>query len=173
MFEEEILLGDTERGIALETREGTTIRNVVAPEPGEQAHRRYAALRKKFGEHWNNRKGACGGYNCFGMVFATRRTAIYDDVEEQVPRILKDDGYRQIPEDEVRPGDIVLYRERSMGLLHAAVVLRCKKWEGSNHIPFVLSKWNDVSGEDEHNVRFHCWTAESEVVMEFWTERPA
>lgn len=171
MFEEEILLGDTERRIALETREGTPIRNVVAPEPGEQAHRKYAALRKKFGQRWINRKGACGGYNCHGMVFATRRTAIYDD--DQVRRVLKDDGYREISENEVRPGDIVLYRERSMGLLHAAVVLRKQLGNGQLFAWFALSKWDDVCGEDEHNVRFHCWTAESDVVMEFWTERPA
>lgn len=174
MFEEEILLGDTERSIALETREGRVIRNVVAPESGEQAHRKYAAVRKKFGQTWINRKGPCGGYNCYGMVFATRRTAIYDDDDEQIPDILKDDGYRQIPEKDVRPGDIVLYRDRDpkLGLLHAALVMRRQEWEGAIPVSFALSKWDDVCGEDEHNVRHHIWpTPEYDVVLEFWTER--
>ncbi len=168
MFEEEILLGDTERSIALETRKGRSIRNVAAPEPGEQAHRKHAALRS--GQPWTNRKGPCGGYNCYGMVFATRRTAIYEN--DQIPDILEDDGYRQICEDEVRPGDIVLYRDRTQWLLHSALVLRRQKWEGKIPIPFALSKWNDICGEDEHNVHHHIWPEpEYNVVLEFWTER--
>ncbi len=170
MFKGEILLGDTERRIALETRKGRSIRNVVAPEPDERARRIDAAVRETFGQTWTNRKGPCGGYNCYGMVFATRRTAIYED--DQIPDILKDDGYRRIRENEVRPGDIVLYRDGSLGLLHAALVLRCQKWEGPTPIPFALSKWNDACGEDEHNVHHHIWRkAEYDVVLEFWTER--
>lgn len=171
MFEEEILLGNTERSIAPETRKGRSIRNVVAPEPGEQARRKYAVIRKKFGQTWTNRTEPCGGYNCYGMVFATRRTAIYDD--DQIPDILADDGYRQIHENEVRPGDIVLYRERTHGLLHAALVLRRQEWDGSTPVPFALSKWSAISGEDEHNVHHHIWQEpEYNVDLEFWTERP-
>lgn len=170
MFEEEILLGDTERSIALETRKGRRIRNVVAPEPGEQAHRTYAAVRKKFGQTWTNRKGPCGGYNCYGMVFATRRTAIYED--DQIPGILEDDGYRKIGENEVRPRGIVLYRDRTRGLLHVALVLRRQKWEGAIPVPFALSKWDDSCGEDEHNVHHHIWREpEYHVALEFRTER--
>ena len=172
MFKEEILLGDTERRIALETRKGRAIRNTVAPEPVEQARQRYAALRKKFGQYWINRKGPCGGYNCYGMVFATRRTAIYED--EQIPDILEDDGYRQIPEKDVRPGDIVLYRDRDpkLGLLHAALVMRRQEWQGAIPVSFALSKWNDVCGEDGHNVRHHIWPRPGyDVVLEFWAER--
>ena len=172
MFEEEILLGDTQRSIALETRKGRSIRNVVAPEPGEQAHRKYAVIRKKFGQTWTNRTEPCGGYNCYGMVFATRRTAIYED--DQIPDILADDGYRQIHENEVRPGDIVLYRDGGLGLLHVALVLRHKEGVGPTPVPFALSKWNDISGEDEHNVGHHIWPKpEYDVVVEFWTERPS
>jgi hypothetical protein len=172
MFGEEILLGDTERSIALETRKGRNIRNVVAPEPDEQAHQKYEAVRERFGQTWTNRKGPCGGYNCYGMVFATRRTAIYED--DQIPDILKDDGYRQISAKEVRPGDIVLYRDRTLGLLHAALVLRCQEWEGPTPVPFALSKWSGICGEDEHNVRHHIWPVpEYDVDIEFWTERRA
>ncbi len=170
MFEEEILLGDTERSIALATRKGRSIRNVVAPDPDEQARRKYAFVRKKFGQSWTNRKGPCGGYNCYGMVFATRRTAIYED--GQIADILKDDGYRRIRENEVRPGDIVLYRERTQGLLHVALVLRREQWDGAIPISFALSKWNDSFGEDEHNVHHHIWPEpEYHVALEFWTER--
>jgi hypothetical protein len=170
MFEEEILLGDTERSVALETRQGRPIRNVVAPEPGEQADRKYAAIRQKHGQTWINRKSPCGGYNCYGMVFATRRTAIYED--QQIPDILEDDGYRRIPETDVRPGDIVLYRDARLGLLHAALVMRRQEWGGTIPASFALSKWDDVCGEDEHEVRRHIWTApEYNVDLEFWTER--
>ena len=170
MFEEDILLGDTERSIALETRKGRSIRNVVAPEPDEHAQRKYVVLRERFGQTWINRKGPCGGYNCYGLVFATRRTAIYED--DQIADILKDDGHRQIREEEVRPGDIVLYRDRTQGILHAALILRCQESVGPTPIPFALSKWNDTCGEDEHNVHLHIWSGpENDVDLEFWTER--
>lgn len=171
MFEEEILLGDTERRIALQTRKGRDIPNYVAPDPGEQAQRKYEALRKRYGLLWKNRKGPCGGYNCYGMVFASRRTAISED--ERIPDILEDDGFRCVSEQDARPGDIVFYRDRKYGRFHVALVMRREQGTGSMSALFALSKWNDAFGEDEHNVAHHCWPDDPDIKIEFWTERPA
>jgi hypothetical protein len=56
MFEEEILIGDTERRIVLETRCGTRIKNTIPPEPGERERGCYDLTRKRYGHAWVNRK---------------------------------------------------------------------------------------------------------------------
>lgn len=156
MFEEVLLAGGGERRIALETRSGHPITNVIEPEPGERERRLYGVRRIKFGAGWSNRKSACGGYNCFGMVFASRRTAVLDadDTDAQVDDILADDGYRPITEAEAVVGDLVLYKDASIGLLHAARITR----RGDLKVIYALSKWDSASGEDEHHIRHHCWT---------------
>ena len=170
MFEEQILLGPEKRSIRVDTHRGNPVRNEIAPNPGEAGTRRYGLLRKRYGSQWKNRKSACGVYNCFGMLFASRRTAIYDD--DQVELILRDDGYRRVSAGEAVPGDIVLYRIASSGeLRHGALVLRSDRLVGSSSAPvhFVLSKWNDSMGEDEHNVRSVAWDDVDSI--EFWTDR--
>ena len=169
MFEEEILLGDTEDSIRLETRQKSPIKNVIAPEPGVLGQRKYALIRKQHGQDWRNRKPACGVYNCYGMVFASRRTAILDD--DQIPMVLREDGYRPVVDEMwVRPGDLVFYRLRAPDmLLHVAVILRRDDTLGTL---FALSKWNSISGEDEHNIRHHCWSKMEPVELDFWTDRP-
>jgi len=169
MFEEVILLGAPDRSIALETRRGRPIRNVQTPEPGKRERARYELIRKKYGSAWSHRKPACGFYNCFGMVFASRRTSILE--EEMVERVLTDDGYRLLVGEEPVPGDLVLYRDGlTGGLLHAAMVLRCERM-GNASIPFALSKWNDSAGEDMHHVQHHCWR-DFDLKLEYWTDRP-
>ena len=167
MFEEEILLGDTEDSIQLETRQKSPIKNVIAPEPGADGRRKYALIRELHGEHWTNRKPACGVYNCYGMVFASRRTAIYEDA--QIPMVLEEDGYRRVVDEGwVRPGDLVFYRMHAPDrLLHVAVILR-----RDLGALFALSKWNSIAGEDEHNIRHHCWSEMEPIELEFWTDRP-
>lgn len=170
MFEEEILAGDTARSIALETHRRRAIRNSIEPDPGEQAFRKYERLRKKYGLTWRNRKGACGVYNCYGMVFACRRTAILED--EQIPDILADDGYRQIAEPDARAGDLVVYRDRrNRMLLHVGLILERREGAGGLNALWALSKWDSATGEDEHNVRHHCFGDHFEVDYEFWTDR--
>lgn len=168
MFEEQILSGHVARSIRVDTHRGNPIKNVIEPDPGERGRRSYALIRKSFGQEWTNRKPSCGVYNCYGMVFASRRTAILDD--EQIPGILKDDGYAEISEASARPGDLVVYRDRHLGLLHVAVI--CRRDEKLSTL-FALSKWNSVAGEDEHHIHHHCWTDQDYAVeLEFWTDRP-
>ena len=123
-----------------------------------------------------NRKGATGVYNCFGVVFASRRTSVDDDIE----RVLREDGFRQLNTGE-KPmtGDLVCYRHESANLLHVAVVTRIDNILGSSHQElgtggvFALSKWNDSFGEDEHNIRNHAWAPEfGRIAIEFFTDRP-
>lgn len=166
MFEEQLLADIGERGIALETRKGTPIENVQEPAVDERGRRIYELIRKKFGQRWFNRKEACGGYNCYGMVFACRRTSILND--KQIPDILKDDGYREIQADQVVVGDLVFYRDRRLGLLHVARITRRDDMKALH----ALSKWNSICGEDEHNIRNDLWSEQGfDVELEFRTDR--
>ena len=61
-------------------------------------------------------------YNCMGMVFACRRTAIEP---EDFSRICREDGYRRLnPTERPIPGDVVAYRIASQSEVeHVAVVV--------------------------------------------------
>jgi hypothetical protein len=80
-------------------------------------------------------------YNCVGLPFSARRTAIDPDV---LPDLLQHDGFRQIPINELRTGDLILYT-RSTGYSHVAVVLDVHRELGLNvrHID-VASKWGNA-----------------------------
>jgi len=166
MFEE-IRLAGTGENIVVETRRGRQVANSIEPEPGDRERRLYNLRRGRFGRSWRLRKPPCGAYNCYGMVFASRRTSILED--EQVPDILTDDGYRRIEESDAMVGDLVLYRERTIGLLHVGRITRRDDLSALH----ALSKWDSASGEDEHHIRHHCWTDYGfDVRLEFWTDRP-
>ena len=64
-------------------------------------------------------RSAASVYNCAGMVFASRRTAIDIDL---VRRILKEDGYRQIASEDMQMGDIVLYADQSQRVSHVGMI---------------------------------------------------
>ena len=180
MFEEEILLGVVERCIRLDTHLGTPIPNSIGPEPDEKARQFYERIRKKFGSRWINRKPATGVYNCFGMVFASRRTSILDN--EVIRLILKEDGYRRLStQTDLHTGDIVLYRDCERDdIYHVAMVTR---WQplvmpsdsvgahSRTGACYVLSKWDRFCGEDEHHIEHHCWV-DADVQLEYWTDRP-
>jgi hypothetical protein len=46
-------------------------------------------------------------YNCHGLTFASRRTAINDPVA--VRKILAEDEYIRVPQGDTLPGDVVIY----------------------------------------------------------------
>lgn len=169
MFDE-VRLGGGERSLVVQTRRGRSLPNIVELDPGPREREAYELSRKKHGQSWRNRKPACGVYNCFGMVFASRRTSILPDGDEGIYTILKDDEYRKLrDEQEAMVGDLVLYKDLRIGLLHLATITRRDELK----VLHALSKWNSTSGEDEHHLRHHCWTAPGfEVGLEFWTDRP-
>jgi len=84
------------------------------------------------------RSKSCARYNCHGMTFGGRRTAISEP--DVVARILAEDAYTPIPAETVQAGDIVIYWAESGDPSHSAVVLVPPKPESLN-IPVVFSKW--------------------------------
>ncbi len=166
MLELARLLG-TPQKIILQTRRGQNIDNSQSCTPDEMTIRRYNLLRSKHAS-WRNRKQPCGFYNCFGLVWASRRTSIYE--ESEISKILIDDGYRQITEVEMQPGDIVLYRFQG-NTLHAAMFIEFREIQlGKSPVPWVLSKWGDVFGEDFHPINDVPGHFEG-CHIEIWTDR--
>lgn len=60
------------------------------------------------------------GYNCFGMVFACRRTWVEP---EELGGILEDDGYKPIGVADARANDVALYWKGSTPI-HVALVVK-------------------------------------------------
>jgi hypothetical protein len=107
MFETFKLFGSTEVSIALETRRRRSIPNSQAPDTDPRSRAKFARLMKTHG-NWRERKAPCGIYNCFGHIWASRRTSIYE--EDAVEMILEDDDYRWLSDQgQVREGDLALY----------------------------------------------------------------
>ena len=75
-------------------------------------------------------------YNCHGLTFANRRTQV-DYSFSTISRILADDGFNEIPEREVRPGDVVVYYDSDGNADHSGIVIA----KGDLNVPIVWSKW--------------------------------
>jgi hypothetical protein len=153
MFEEAVILGETEREIHLATHRNNKIKNVVELPPTEADQHKYALFLAKFRRpSWKERKPITGIYNCAGHVWACRRTCIMEPAEWQ--KILDDDNYRLLEADEVPvPGDVAVYILEDTGdLWHVARVYGLA--EGltptSSRFPKVISKWGSISGEHLH-----------------------
>lgn len=114
------------------------------------------------------------GYNCYGQVFALRRTAIYDP--KFVDLILVEDGYGEIADDhDAKVGDVVIYSDDS-GFDHAARIIRFDELRVLSEappkpIPVVLSKFDDVSGEYEHKIDDLRWAAGRKMSRRIFRDR--
>lgn len=174
MFETVRLLGSDETELALQTRRSRQIRNAQAAEVvTDKAREVFARLSANHGR-WEPRKPACGVYNCSGHVWASRRTAIYE--ESEIEKILADDGYRALRDERPTISDLVLYYVNNT-LYHVGVVFEFRRLDVIVELgdtrevdaaPWVLSKWNDSSGEVLHHVNDVPW-ADCEV--KFITDR--
>lgn len=91
------------------------------------------------------RTAATGRYNCHGLTFAARRTCIEDVAA--VERILKDDGYQQVPLDRVLPGDVVIYYRDGV-IDHSGIVVELS--EPPLYFHRVVSKWGPNGAEFLH-----------------------
>lgn len=175
MFERLKLGGSAEAGIGLETRQRTPIPNSQSPNVSSANLLKFQRLLGNHGR-WELRKAACGLYNCFGHIWASRRTAIYE--QSAVELILREDGYRRLrPEESPRHGDIALYYFDSQprSLLHVGSVCELRRLVLNNvetgaPVPWILSKWDDSLGEVLHHVNDVPWQ-EGEFTIAFWTER--
>lgn len=180
MFEFVELSGTPEKGIEVQTRLGNSIENSQAPHPSEK---NIKLFKKLIEEHkkWICRKPPCGFYNCFGHVWANRRTAIYD--QDQIELIINDDGYDRLKNiSDLKVGDLVIYyNSDKTDIWHVGIVIELKTIQmnqgfslvtsNENNIPWVLSKWNDSTGEVIHHFQDVPWS-DGDYEITFWTERP-
>ncbi len=174
MFERVLLVDPTERSIVLQTHRGNNIINSIAAPPSP---RHVAIYREILAKHpdWLERRPPAGVFNCVGHTWANRRTAVYEDLDHQVQMIYDDDGYRVVrPDEPVQPGDLATYWESlnpRAGFLHVGLVVRIQVGSGFTFV-FVLSKWNDTSGEVFHECRDVQFYEGARFGIEFWTDRP-
>jgi hypothetical protein len=103
-------------------------------------------------------------YNCVGMIFASRRAWIEIDY---VYKILIEDEYRQIQRNEVRQGDVVLYKDETGEPSHVALIMMLDRI--GQHLSIqVMSKW----GNDPEFVHFEENVPSLlGVPTEYWTDR--
>lgn len=154
-------------GIGLATRAGNHIDNAQAPPPTDQVVAVFDRILQQHGA-WIRRKGCCGTYNCFGHVWASRRTCIFDS--EDVWRILREDEYRRIEPEHADRGDVAIYLHKdSTTIWHAGVIEPRQLYGAENPVPWVLSKLNEATGEVLHPVGdVH---AAFEYDTQIWTDR--
>jgi len=171
MLEIARLIGTPPTEIILQTRAGHCVKNSQSCDPDARILARYDMIRRPHSA-WVNRKPACGVYNCFGLVWASRRTAIYE--EQSILQILEEDGYRKLRMyEQTMQGDIVLYFRFSGEIrdtYHAAMILETEQ-RRPNKVPLVLSKWNDACGEDIHEIT-DVPSSLKKCATEIWTDRP-
>tara|TARA_R110002167_G_scaffold15826_1_gene62797 strand:+ start:1535 stop:2011 length:477 start_codon:yes stop_codon:yes gene_type:complete len=127
------------RGVlGLQSRTGREVENYFderPPIPGitlasNDARRKYRSVRHRPTE-------PSARYNCHGLTFAGRRTAI--ERPEEVERIIHDDGYLPVQRAEAAAGDIVLYYQ-SGTIEHSGIVVDAKEYG----VIWVLSKWGEL-----------------------------
>lgn len=138
--------------LKLETRKRRWIKNVVRLEihPDVMKHR-IRVLQNAF--EYLHLISASAIYNCYGLVFASRRTAIVG--EEDVEAILEDDGYRKLPWDPAAwmVGDIAIYRDPTTAeLKHVGMIAeKILEIESTRINIKVLSAWGE-NGEFLHPI---------------------
>ena len=151
--------------LALDTKLGKRIPNEKpAPQPEDtMAFRRDIVLEK----HPNVKvRSLSAEYNCVGMVFAARRTAIDP---KHVVQILQEDGYKQVHhESDLTVGDVVVYKNGNE-IGHVGIIA----WISTAIEPptrdiTVLSQWG-LHGEYFHDI--DDIDADYGDQKEFWTDR--
>lgn len=107
---------------------------------GSERLARDQAIKKHVLDVGNVRHGCDAGYNCHGMVFASRRAWV--DRPETVDQILHEDGYRPVELKDVMAGDVVVYREVNGDAAHSGIVVEAPIQRGVYvQVMKVWSKW--------------------------------
>jgi hypothetical protein len=124
--------------IELHTRANKRIENTQAWQLSLWDWKTFAEVVEKF-DRAKKVADACPVYNCHGLIFASRRTA----VDSAVFPILTDDGFEEISAKDVRVGDIALYLDERGEASHTGFIIGLEKiFDGSDLlIPKVWSKW--------------------------------
>lgn len=151
--------------IPLVTRKGTRIDNE------QRRPQAPASMKAAIAIHTANHptlklRSLSSEYNCVGLVFASRRTFV--DIKE-LSMILREDGFRIVEQQEVQPGDVLVYKDGAGDIVHIAIVLKHDaNPKTASWVTKVLSQWG-ADGEYIH-------TAEDVAhllgrPLEFWSER--
>jgi hypothetical protein len=143
--------------IALATHFDTAVKNETT-DPALALSGVRAKREDAFRAKYAVRRPPVAGYNCFGHIFALRRTALYDFDTSVLETILDEDGYGEVHEAAV--GDVVVYFDTKLQPFHAGRVVRFDRLFvglASNEVAIVLSKFDDVSGEYEHKIDEDVW----------------
>lgn len=130
--------------ITIQTRKGKDIKNTVYDKISPYIQNIISKYKDKYPKI-KYRSKETGNYNCFGMVFASRRCFIIDNINN----ILKDDDYKEVNITKVLPGDIVLYFS-NYDIIHCGIVIDTPS-EKNFWNPLVISKWYCFS-EVIHNM---------------------
>lgn len=125
-----------ENCIKVQTRKATDISNcqVFSMSPFER--NQFSSYERRYqGVIFRNLPTAI--YNCHGLVFASRRTGIFE--VEEIYKILKEDNYTEVNPNDVLPGDIVLYFSVDGDIEHSGVVVSAP--DTITRLPKIYSKW--------------------------------
>jgi len=130
--------------LRLDTAQGNHVPNVRLEAqvfPGELA--RYAQMERKYGTGFSliERAGPDTRYNCHGLAFACRRTAVED--VNVVLQILAEDRYREVKDESALPGDVLLYFGEHGEIEHSAIILESPEINKNMKVPLVISKWGN------------------------------
>lgn len=124
--------------LALETRLGSTVDNVMDREKApDGCQLQIEAHERKYTGASHRPVGPSGIYNCHGLTFGSRRTAISDPSE--ILKIIEEDDYVEVRYREVLTGDIAIYFKDG-DVEHSGVVVG--KTEAGH--PRILSKWGKL-----------------------------
>jgi hypothetical protein len=134
-----LILTDTPLG--LQTRRKSDIANHMSRRaPYAGVYKEQTDRETEFPNAKRRKVGPCNTYNCHGLTFGARRTAIPSSIN----LILKEDDYSEVAFGVVMPGDIVIYRSTGAApgsiagdIEHSGIVL--ERTALGNVL--VLSKW--------------------------------
>jgi hypothetical protein len=136
--------------IELRTRANTPIDNLQAWQYSSFEWAQLGESLKRFKEPYAKALGSPSPvYNCHGLTFASRRTAV-DSSNETVFRVLKEDDYEEVPQSDARPGDVILYLDAVGQAQHSGIVVDIIE----RGVPKVWSKWG--KGQEFIHHFWHC-----------------
>lgn len=124
--------------IILQTAKASSIENSRAGELTRWDIASFGDFEREYGSSTTERAPATPVYNCHGLTFASRRTGVHTDLA--VSTIIDDDSYKEVPVDEVLPGDAALYYGDEGNVIHSAIVVEGPTQQAYG-VPMVISKW--------------------------------